>query len=177
MNDVMEAMDKLVRYYRHDFLNILQVAGGLAQLHKTERLLAFIQQASAEILTIRSFYQLRRQPLCLNSTGKFLQKLTGNYILQVKGKLPLLSPATLQALPEILTAILSCLPKIKDYTVCLYLEGDKQSQMRLSLLEELTVDWQQALLAAARHNLQAVWDQENGEYILLLDKRDSTGEK
>ena len=49
--------------------------------------------------------------------------------------------------------------------------------MRLSLLEELTVDWQQALLAAARHNLQAVWDQENGEYILLLDKRDSTGEK
>jgi hypothetical protein len=177
MNDVMEAMDKLVRYYRHDFLNILQVAGGLAQLHKTERLLAFIQQASAEVQQFGHFINCGDSRFALIVLESFLQKLTGNYILQVKGKLPLLSPATLQALPEILTAILSCLPKIKDYTVCLYLEGDKQSQMRLSLLEELTVDWQQALLAAARHNLQAVWDQENGEYILLLDKRDSTGEK
>ena len=173
MNDVMEAMDKLVRHYRHDFLNILQVAGGLAQLHKTERLLAFIQQASAEVQQFGHFINCGDSRFALIVLESFLQKLMGNYILQVKGKLPLLSPATLQALPEILAGfILSYLNK--DYTVCLYLEGDKQSKY-LSLLK---VDCRLAagFLAAARHILQAVWDQENGGYILLLDS-DSTGEK
>ena len=98
-----------VRHYRHDFLNILQVAGGLAQLHKTERLLAFIQQASAEVsnsvilstaataallivlesfakLTAIIFYRLRVSCRLSPATPGFTGDLNGDFILSAKNK-------------------------------------------------------------------------------------------
>ena len=177
MNDVIEAMDKLLEHYRHDFLNVLQVAGGLAQLHKTERLLAYISQASAEVQQFGHFISCGDSRFALIVLENLLQTLNGHYVLQVKGRMPLLSPDILQALPDTLTAVLDCLPKVNDYTVSLSLKGDEQPQLRLSLLEDLEIDWQQAQAAAERHDLQAGLDKVKGEFLLLLDKRDSTGEK
>ncbi len=47
--EIYEASLKLLSIYRHEFLNCLQVIGGLVQLGKTERLMDFIRKSGEEI--------------------------------------------------------------------------------------------------------------------------------
>ena len=49
MADLYETMLNLLSIYRHDFLNHLQVIGGLTQLNKTEKIPHFVYKASEEI--------------------------------------------------------------------------------------------------------------------------------
>jgi len=95
-----DAMAELVDIYRHDFLNVLQVVGGLAQLNRTDRLMAYIRSASDEALQFGKLINCGDPRLALLIYKELLQALGGNYLLDVRGVMPLLPVETLEGLEK-----------------------------------------------------------------------------
>ena len=85
--DLNEAVNKLIQYYRHDFLNILQMVSGLAQLQKTDRLMTYIRKVTDEVQQFGRFIGWVTPVLpccfmkdcCMIWTENMLSGLTGFY--------------------------------------------------------------------------------------------------
>lgn len=168
MQDLNEAFNILLQHYRHDFLNILQVIGGLAQLQKPDRLLAYIHKASEEVHQFGRFIGCGDARLALIIFNILLQNLSGHYVLHIEGTMPLLAVETLQKLTPTLLTTKDCLQELKDFTIFISLEGGAHPTLRLRLLDKNAAIWQPAVEIAKQNNLQAVLNTENGEFSLCL---------
>ncbi|HHX75703.1 MAG TPA: hypothetical protein GX699_12435 [Firmicutes bacterium] len=172
MKELNEAMEKLLQYYRHEFLNILQVIGGLAQLQKTDRLLAFIQQASVEVQQFGRLIACGDPRFALAVHDYLLQDYKGTYILRVDGTLPLLKPAVLAALQVTLQHIQSSLGRFPDGILHVSVSGGQRPMLTLTLVDEANTRalWRQAATVAAENGLDVVFTQDGDEFSLHLDK-------
>ncbi|NLZ38270.1 MAG: hypothetical protein GX893_01505 [Firmicutes bacterium] len=168
MHDLNEAFNTLLRHYRHDFLNILQVISGLVQLQKTDKLLAYIPKASEEVYRFGRFIGCGDARLALIIFDILLQNIPGRYVLHVEKSLPLLAAETLQGLTPTLLAAKDCLLELKNFTVVVFLEGGAVPKLRLCPTGEKAVTWQPALQAARQNGLQAKINHEKGEFLLYL---------
>ncbi|MCR3922515.1 MAG: Spo0B domain-containing protein [Firmicutes bacterium] len=177
MHDVNEAMEKLLQHYRHDFLNVLQVVGGLAQLQKTDKLLAYIREASEETQQFARFVGCGDARLALAVFDALLQNMDGDYVLQVEGSIPSLEPSFLDGLACTLAVASNCMQKLQGVTLAVDIEGGTHPTLNLRLLGEKESIWQPVLLAANQNGLRASIDAKNCEFSLLLDKWESAGEK
>lgn len=128
-----EAWGKLLRLYRHDFLNILQVISGLAQLQKTDRLLAYIRKSSEEVQKLGHLPGCGdpRAALIIYETMAELQQR--NCLFEVKGKLPLLSAESLTGLETFMRAFQNELFTLDNCAINIILsEEGPEFRVRLS---------------------------------------------
>lgn len=168
MQELSEAINTLVQHYRHDFLNVLQVVGGLAQLQKPEKLLAYIHRASEDVQQFGRFIGCGDARLALIVFNNLLQCFAGCYVLRVEGTVPLLADVTLSGLTQTLLAVRNCLQGLVDFSLHIYIEGGKQTILHLRLITDEAVVWQPVFLAAKQNGLRAVFDAKNSEFSLRL---------
>ena len=102
MHSVDDAMLKMLSIYRHEFLNYLQVVAGLAQLNKTERLMAYIRKVSEEVQQFGRLAGCGDPRLALLIYEAFFQGTSENLVLQVRGVFPLIDDEVLAALTSML---------------------------------------------------------------------------
>lgn len=178
MNDVNDSMSRLVSLYRHDFLNILQVVGGLAQLNKTDRLLTYIRKASEEVQQMGRLINCGDPRFALLLYEKFLQDLPGNCLLQVRGTIPLMANETLGQVSIFLHTLQAEIARMEEYTLSLSIQG-KEPAFKIHILAESDMEqfWVSALKVANDCGLTAIVDRKKSELTLLLDNPDSEGEK
>ncbi|NLM45299.1 MAG: hypothetical protein GX200_00665 [Firmicutes bacterium] len=170
MKELTQAMEKLLQHYRHDFLNILQVISGLAQLQKTDRLLSFIQKASMEIQQFGRLIGCGDPRLALAVYEFLLQDFKGTYLLRVDGTLPLLKPEVLAALQMTLQSIQTSLQQFPNGILHVFVSGGRRPSLTLSLADEANTRalWQQAAAEAVKNGLEVVLNQGGGEVSLYL---------
>jgi hypothetical protein len=169
MKELTQAMEKLLQHYRHDFLNILQVIGGLAQLQKTDRLLSFIQKASVEVQQF-GLIGCGDPRFALAVYEFLLQDFKGTYILRIDGTLPLLEPDVLAALQLTLQNIQSSLQLFPDGILHISVGGGRRPILTLSLLDEANTCalWRQAASVAVENGLEVVLPQGGDELFMYL---------
>lgn len=179
MHDVTKAMDELVRIYRHDFLNVLQVVGGLSQLNKTERLMAYIRKASEEVQQFGRFIGCGDPRLALLIYEKLLQDLAGNYLLHVNGVMPLLHDDALKGLEDVLGVVQARLLHIGEGTVTVTVSGKEVPMLTVRILSEndLPGFWDAVMSAASESGLRAFLNSDKSELSLHLDNEGTAGEQ
>ncbi|MDW7651155.1 MAG: Spo0B domain-containing protein [Bacillota bacterium] len=177
MHNVNEAMEKLVSIYRHDFLNVLQVIGGLAQLNKTDRLLTYIRKASEEVQQFGRLVGCGDPRLAFSLYEILLQDLTGSYLLQIKGSLPLLDESVLHSTAVLLQDIQKALLSLEDCTLSVTINGEKP-ELKLQFLSDhdLGSFWPHVQTAAKSSSLHIDLNRDKSELTILLDNPDSAGE-
>jgi hypothetical protein len=171
MYNVSEATDELLRIYRHDFLNVLQVVGGLAQLHKTDRLLTYIRKASDEVQQFGRFISCGDPRLALMLYETLLQDSPGNYLLFIKGNVPLLTEQSLENAQKILAVLQRSLQYLNESTLSITLSAEDVPAVAVRVqCDELAPDfWHKVLEAVAENGLNGSIDKENAELLLCLD--------
>ncbi|MBS4022917.1 MAG: Spo0B domain-containing protein [Dethiobacter sp.] len=149
MPEMYEVMLKLLSVYRHEFLNHLQVVGGMAQLNKTDRLMDFVRRASEEIQQFGRLAACGDPRLCLLIHENFWRDPDIDIQLEVRGRLTQLSAATISALEDILAQFCNNLQLLGACKVvvtiaagsipCLYLriDGDMDAKSFWATLEPL----------------------------------------
>jgi hypothetical protein len=171
MLTVSEATNELLRLYRHDFLNILQVVGGLAQLNKTDRLLTYIRKASDEVQQFGRLISCGDPRLALILYEVLLQDIsTGDYALYVKDTLPLINEEVLDDTQKILQALQSRLRSLGDCTLAVTLTGEVGPSVNIRLLCDEIQDsfWDEILQSAAGTRITAAANAEKSELTLTL---------
>lgn len=96
--DVYEASLELISIYRHEFLNHLQVIGGLAQLGKTERLMEFVRKSGEEIQQLGRLSACGDPRLALMIYNYFWLDPDIGLSLQVRDRLKQLTAENIEAL-------------------------------------------------------------------------------
>jgi hypothetical protein len=177
MHGVNESMEKLVGIYRHDFLNVLQVVGGLAQLNKTDRLLTYIRKASEEVQQFGRLIGCGDPRLAFLLYEALLQDRTGNYIVHVNGTIGLLEEQLLCRLAEFIQALNAELPLLEECTLTLTIHGPKK-QLQLKILNDKNPEpfWVYVQQIADKSGLELTLNRKNIELTIPLDNRDSEGE-
>ncbi|NLP36871.1 MAG: hypothetical protein GX357_04415 [Firmicutes bacterium] len=178
MYDLNEAVNKLIQYYRHDFLNILQMVSGLAQLQKTDRLMTYIRKVTDEVQQFGRFIGCGDARFALLLYEGLLHDLDGKYVIRVDGILPLLAQDTLLAVERVLATLNTGLANLPDFTLHVYIQGGQAPALHLLLSPETQADdlWQPVLAAAKENGLTARL-QAPGKFSLPLDKCGAGGEK
>ncbi|NLM52032.1 MAG: hypothetical protein GX197_04335 [Firmicutes bacterium] len=178
-HDLNEAFTKLIQYYRHDILNILQMVSGLAQLQKTDRLMAYIRKATEEVQQFGRFIGCGDARFALLLYDGLLRDLNGKYILRVDDSLPLLAKDVLVALQRTLTTLKAGLADLHDFTLLVHIQGGQAPALHLQLSpDKPTAELWQTLLVAARENgLTVRLQPADGKFSLFLDKCGAGGEK
>lgn len=178
MYDVNESMSRLVSIYRHDFLNILQVVGGLAQLNKTDRLLTYIRKASEEVQQMGRLISCGDPRFALLLYEKLVQDFPGNCLLHVSGTIPLMADETLEQVSIFLHTIHLELACMDDYTLSLSVQG-REPALTINIYAETDMEpfWLNTLNVASNCGLCATLDREKTEITLLLDNPHSVREK
>ena len=178
MYNVNESMNRLVSIYRHDFLNILQVVGGLAQLNKTDRLMTYIRKASEEVQQMGRLIGCGDPRFALFLYEQLVQDFPGNCLLHVSGTIPLMADETLEQVNILLHTIHLELVSMEDYTLSLSIQG-KEPALRINIFAEADMEpfWLRTLNVADNCGLCATVDRKKAEITLLLDNPLTVREK
>lgn len=178
MYDVNESMSRLVSIYRHDFLNVLQVVGGLAQLNKTDRLLTYIRKASEEVQQMGRLISCGDPRFALLLYEKLVQDFPGNCLVRVSGTIPLMANETLEQVNIFLHTIQTELARMEDYTLSLFVQG-KEPALKIYIYVEAEMEtfWLRAMNVASNCGLSATVAREKAEITLLLDNSHAGREK
>jgi len=157
MCDPTKAMAELVDIYRHDFLNVLQVVGGLAQLSKTDRLITYIRSASEEVQQFGKLINCGDPRLALLIYKNLLQTLGGNYLLDVKGVMPLLSAETLEGLGKKLQILKQKLRQIEHRQVTVSINAAELPRLTISIFSEKKQNlfWEAVIAASSENGMMA----------------------
>lgn len=148
-----DAMEKLLGVYRHDFLNVLQVVGGLAQLHKTDRLLAYIRKASEEVQQFGRLIACGDSRLALVIYERLLQYLPGGYLLHVSGIVPPQPVHYLQRVEKTLQALQEQVKVLGEGMVAVAIKGTGSPEITVGLLfESVPHDFWSPVLTVARES-------------------------
>lgn len=179
MYNVNEAMDKLLQIYRHDFLNALQVIGGLAQLHKTDRLMAYIRKASDEVQQFGRLIGCGDPRLALVVYETLLQDTSGNYLLHVSGTLPLLPEDILKGTKQTLSVVKNSLRMLMESTIAVTITAADASRITVRVIcdEDLTEIWLPVTEAAASNGLNGLVSPDKRELLIYLDNHDALREQ
>jgi hypothetical protein len=172
MYDIGEATAKLLSIYRHDFLNVLQVVGGLAQLNKQDRLLTYIRKASDEVQQFGRFISCGDPRLALLLYETLLQDCSpDSYLIHVKGSLPLLPEHVLEGAQKTLTLFQKMLQSVNDNTISLTISANDGPAVAVRVICDGQINeiWQPVLDAAAQNGLYGSVDLEKSELLLRLD--------
>ncbi|EEG78130.1 Spo0B domain-containing protein [Dethiobacter alkaliphilus] len=178
MDNTKEATEKLISLYRHDFLNILQVVGGMAQLNKTDKLMIYIRKASEEVQQFGRFIGCGDPRLALMIYETLLENVAGNYVLQITGTLAVLPDNVLPALEQTLQPVRALLEELGECTLSVAIHGS-DSKLQIYIINDANteVDWQPVLEQAQLHGLQAEVLAKKNELVLCLDKLGPASEK
>lgn len=176
MRDMQAAMDKLLSKYRHEFLNVLQVVGGLAQLNKTDRLLSYIRKASEEVQQMGRLIVCGDPRLALMVYESMMQDADINCLVHVSGTVNVVPEGVLSSLKKVLHVFQKQILSLPDCTVSVTIKGEQESVLRLKVLGVPNIDFWQPVLREL-HYVSCGLDIENNELALFLDKPPVTGEK
>jgi len=157
MRDPAKAMAELVDIYCHDFLNVLQVMGGLAQLNRTDRLMAYIRSASEEAQQFGRLINCGDPRLALLIYKELLQALGGNYFLDVRGVMPLLPVETLEGLGKTLQILRQQLRGIEQDQVNVCIDGIEFPRLTISVSLEKEQDlfWEAVIATSSENGMMA----------------------
>lgn len=136
MHSVDDAMLKMLSIYRHEFLNYLQVVAGLAQLNKTERLMAYIRKVSEEVQQFGRLAGCGDPRLALLIYEAFFQGTSENLVLQVRGVFPLIDDEVLAALTSMLLEFNTQLNNERQSTLNVSLDAGERLCLRIQIIEE-----------------------------------------
>lgn len=100
-----EAFLKLLSIHRHEFLNYLQVVGGMAQLNKTDKLLEYIRKVTGEIQQLGRLAALGDPRLAVLIYEKLVQDNPTQLNFEVREPLPVLPDSVLLALADVLSEL------------------------------------------------------------------------
>ncbi len=164
MSDTYDVMLKILGIYRHEFLNQLQVVGGMAQLNKTEKLLSFIRKASDDIHQFGRLAACGDPYLCLLIYERFLQETEFDVQLEVRGRLPELSPSTLEYVASRLDVFCSSVKALGPCKVAVTIKAGSQPCLEL----QISSDADDACLQAV---LEACACMEAGREIILCENK------
>jgi hypothetical protein len=178
MYDLGDAMAELVDIYRHDFLNVLQVVGGLAQLNRTDRLMAYIRSASDEALQFGKLINCGDPRLALLIYKELLQALGGNYLLDVRGVMPLLPVETLEGLEKTLQILRQQLRESEQDQVAVRINAIEFPRLTISVSSEKEQNsfWE-AVIAASSENGMTASVRDGVDLLLNLDNCIAAGEQ
>ncbi|MBS4031033.1 MAG: Spo0B domain-containing protein [Clostridiales bacterium] len=135
MHNVDDAMLKMLSIYRHEFLNYLQVVAGLAQLNKTERLMAYIRKVSEEVQQFGRLAGCGDPRLALIIYEAFFQGTTENLVLQVRGDFPLINDEVLATLSSMLMQFNTQLSNGIQSTLAVSLDAGERPCLRIQIIE------------------------------------------
>jgi hypothetical protein len=177
MQDFPQAVEKLLKYHRHDIMNILQVISGLAQLQKNDKLFAYIRKASEEIQQFSRFIGCGDIRFALIVYEELLKEFKGTYSLYVENTVPLIAKDILQSLPLVLAAVRECLADCNCPHLKVRIQGGDISELWLVLPGRTINDssfWRPAEKNAEKCGISTL--QEKGKFCILLDKQAFPGE-
>ncbi|MBS3898022.1 MAG: Spo0B domain-containing protein [Dethiobacter sp.] len=178
MYELRDAMAELVDIYRHDFLNVLQVVGGLAQLNRTDRLMAYIRSASEEAQQFGKLINCGDPRLALLLYKELLHALGGNYLLDVRETMPLLSVETLEGLGKPLQILRQQLQEIEQAQVTVGINGKEYPKLIISVsLEKGQDSFWEAVIAASSENGMIASVRDGGDILFNLDSGSAAGEQ
>ena len=179
MVNTQQATEKLIGLYRHDFLNTLQVVGGMAQLQKTDRLMAYIRKASEEVQQFGHFIGCGDPRLALLIYEALLEDVGGNYLLQVNGVIPVQPDHILSSLKLTLESVQTLLAEVGEFTLSVTIQGDGRKEIRIHIITDKkeTLPWQPVLNKAKSQGMPAEINAVKDELVLYLDKSGSASEK
>lgn len=178
MYDLRKAMAELVDIYRHDFLNVLQMISGLAQLNRTDRLMAYIRSASEEALQFGKLINCGDPRLALLIYKELLQSLGGSYFLDVRGVMPLQSVETLEGLEKTLEILRQQLSEIEQGQVSVRIDEKEYPKIIISVSSVKGQDlfWG-AVIAASSENGMIASVRDGVDLLLNLDNGGAGGEQ
>lgn len=178
MYDLKKAMAELVDIYRHDFLNTLQVISGLAQLNRTDKLMAYIRSVSEEVQQFGKLINCGDPRLALLIYKELLQFLGGNYLLDVKETMPLLPVETLEGLEKTLLTLRRQLQETEQGQVAVSIDGKGYPKLTISVSLEKEQDLFWGVVIAASSENGMIASVRNGVDLLFnLDNSFALGEQ
>lgn len=171
MLDISEAMEELVDICLHDFLNVLQVVGGLTQLNKLDRVMAYIRNTSEEFQQFGRLINCGDPRLALLIYKELLQPLDGKYFLDVKGVMPLLPVEMFEGLERTLKILQQQLKQGEEGQVAVKINGIDFPTLTISVFpkKEQLFSWGEVIDVASKNGMMA--SVGGGVHLLLnLDK-------
>lgn len=178
-NHIDEALLEMLSIYRHEFLNYLQVIGGLAQLNKTDRLIDYIRKASEEVQQLARLTACGDPRLALLIFNYFCRWETKSILLlELRGTISLLTQPMLDNIQNIFLWYQKQLHALDEYTATLTLSAGDTPYLQLNVLNDT-----EAVLPAPPREITECGGviscfnpHENG-FTLLLDKTEVVSEK
>jgi hypothetical protein len=178
-NHIDEALLEMLSIYRHEFLNYLQVIGGLVQLNKTDRLLDYIRKASEEVQQLARLTTCGDPRVALLIFNYFCRWETkGILLLELRGTIPLLTEPMLDTMQNIFLWYQKQLRTLDEYTATLILSAGDTPYLQLNIIN----DKETVLPAPPREitecggAISCFKPHENG-FTVLLDKTEVVSEK
>jgi hypothetical protein len=173
-----EVMLKVVSAYRHEFLNHLQVVSGMAQLNKTDRLLHYVRKAGEEVNRFGRLAACGDPRLCLLLYELFLHDPEIDAAIEIRGQMPQLSPATLEAVASKMADFCEKLRQLGPCQLMITLKGDNKPSIEMQIVGDAETGhfW----TALESHNCDDLFfeiDRHGNKMTLLLDKQQLAEER